>query len=109
MSMRADLLNAFRRHGVRYELAVKDWGPSYEGMRWRWCVFDADVIIEYPDWLTIDPLTQGNAPTLAEAQMQALAWINQQRANVTSSWQSIEAPQVVDHIIFRRDDGPSNS
>jgi hypothetical protein len=75
---RAELLKEVQRHGIRYEVRVRDWGSSWGDERWRWAIFNADALLSR--WSSIEepmgaetPFDQGNAPTRVDAEIQALA------------------------------------
>lgn len=75
----------------RYSIEIEDWGPDFTGLdgtlpRYRWVVWDADrevkqALREYHAaevGITM-PYMLGNAPSRAQALMQALAFVEQRQ------------------------------
>jgi hypothetical protein len=72
--------------GMRYVLSIADWGPHFDGSgdtlhRYRWVLADADYTMrkalgmEVPEHGAMVML--GNAPTIQDACVEALTWIEE--------------------------------
>lgn len=80
------VLEDLLRSTLRFEIQLNDWGEEYEDMRWRYTIWDADIVMRavfHPE-IEMMPMFLGNRPTREEAERAALDWVHKEARDISS-------------------------